>query len=133
MSRDGTIILAVALAIAAGIGGCMKGCVSGCDDSYSDGERAGVITKFSHKGVLIKSWEGQMNLGGMTSKTDDKGNSYMTANTWEFTVRDAALVAKVEHAMSAGGRAKLAYRQWLISPMTMESSYEVTAVTEGTP
>jgi hypothetical protein len=123
---DGAVILGMAVLLATGA----TGCVSGCDEGYSDGERAGVITKLSRKGLLIKSWEGQMNLGGVTQKSDDKGNSYMTANTWEFTVRAPALVAKVDHAMAAGGRAKLAYRQWLISPLSMESDYEITAVTE---
>ena len=31
--------------------------------SYSEGVRAGELIKFSHKGVVFKSWEGQMSQG----------------------------------------------------------------------
>ncbi len=31
--------------------------------SYSDGVRAGRLVKFSHKGVVIKTWEGEISQG----------------------------------------------------------------------
>lgn len=31
--------------------------------NYSDGERAGNITKLSRKGILIKTWEGSLDMG----------------------------------------------------------------------
>jgi len=30
--------------------------------SYSDGERAGVVQKFSRSGWLCKTWEGELNM-----------------------------------------------------------------------
>ena len=34
--------------------------LSGCMPNYSDGSRIGIVTKLSHKGMLFKSWEGEM-------------------------------------------------------------------------
>lgn len=31
--------------------------------SYSDGVRSGQLVKFSHKGVMFKTWEGEINQG----------------------------------------------------------------------
>jgi hypothetical protein len=31
--------------------------------SVSEGVRSGVLSKFSHKGILIKTWEGELNEG----------------------------------------------------------------------
>jgi hypothetical protein len=33
---------------------------TGCAATYSDGDRAGIVTKWSHKGFIHKSWEGQL-------------------------------------------------------------------------
>lgn len=33
-----------------------------CSENYSNGERIGLITQFSNKGLFWKSWEGQLNL-----------------------------------------------------------------------
>ena len=52
--------------------------------TYSEGSRAGVIIKFSKKGYVFKTYEGELNLGGM-------GNVPNTAQfnqTWEFSVKD---------------------------------------------
>lgn len=34
--------------------------LTACMPHYSDGVRSGVISKFSNKGLLIKSWEGTL-------------------------------------------------------------------------
>ncbi len=31
--------------------------------SYSDGDRTGQLVKFSHKGIILKTWEGEINQG----------------------------------------------------------------------
>jgi hypothetical protein len=40
--------------------------------NFSDGERTGDIYKFSKKGLIYKSWEGEMYLGGVHSTDGDK-------------------------------------------------------------
>lgn len=86
----------------------------GCGE-YSDGERVGVIQKFSSKGLVVKTWEGELLLGGLKRKssTDSDGNSHtsMVANVWEFTVEDPELVAKVKALADAGEPVRAFYRQ----------------------
>ena len=53
--------------------------------TYSEGNRAGVLIKFSKKGYILKTYEGELNLGAV-------GNVPNTANmnqSWEFSVSDA--------------------------------------------
>lgn len=48
-----------------------------CTNNYSEGERTGIITKFSKKGVVWKSWEGDLKVapnianGGMVGQYED--------------------------------------------------------------
>jgi hypothetical protein len=75
----------------------MASMLVGCGE-YSDGERVGTIQKFSRKGLIAKTWEGEMLLGGLKRKTvsgtDSNGGSTsstsMVANVFEFTVEDPA-------------------------------------------
>lgn len=55
--------------------------------TYSEGNRAGVLIKFSKKGFLFKTYEGELNIGGM-------GNLPNTAQQnviWEFSCKDNAV------------------------------------------
>ena len=58
--------------------------------SYSDGERAGTLQKFSRKGWLCKTWEGELALyvvGGVAPQI------------WYFTVRDESIVRNMSNAV----------------------------------
>jgi len=59
--------------------------LTACGRGYSEGERSGVIFKFSSKGLIWKSWEGEMNLGGMRGAV---------TNTWKFTLKDDRLLTR---------------------------------------
>lgn len=98
--------------------------ISACGRGYSEGDRAGVVSKLSNKGLIYKSWEGQLNLGGTTNTTDG-----IVASTWEFTVVDPTLVPKIQEAMSSGKRVNLHYVQWIQQGCSMDTDYEVTGVT----
>lgn len=105
------------------------GCVAGCDRGYSEGTRAGTITQFSHKGIVTKTWEGQMNLGGMRQSEDGKS---LVPNTWDFTVLDLDLVPQVQAALQSNEPVTLRYVQWLIMPVfSMGSQYEIVEVKPG--
>lgn len=119
-------VLLVLLVLGGTVGGCLK-CANGCDDGYSDGDRAGTVCKFSRKGVVWKSWEGELNLGGMSTDA----NGHMVVNVWQFTVVDPAMIAKVQSAVASGHRVRMHYRQWWNSPLWMDSDYVITDVTEG--
>jgi hypothetical protein len=55
--------------------------------TYSEGNRAGRLIKFSHKGYLFKTYEGEMNLGGINSVN----GGVLVNNMWLFSVTDNAV------------------------------------------
>ncbi len=68
--------------------------------SYSDGERAGTLQKFSRKGWLCKTYEGELALyvvGGVAPQI------------WYFTVRDEALVRQMSNAV--GNKVQVHYTE----------------------
>ncbi len=68
--------------------------------SYADGERAGILQKFSHKGWICKTDEGELAL-------------YIVAGVapqiWDFTVRDPNLVTPMNSLV--GRRVQLHYTE----------------------
>ncbi len=67
---------------------------------YSSGERAGYVQKFSLKGYLCKTWEGEIVLVSMPGTQAEK---------FFFTVHDAAVAKKVNDSM--GLRVKIHYQE----------------------
>lgn len=51
--------------------------------TYSEGNRAGRLIKFSKQGFVFKTYEGEMNLGGVTNAAN---NSMMMNYMWDFSV-----------------------------------------------
>ena len=68
--------------------------------SYSSGERAGLLQKFSRKGWVCKTWEGELMLTAMPGAIPEK---------FEFTVRDDQLAAEL--SANAGKKIVLSYSQ----------------------
>lgn len=58
--------------------------------SYSDGERAGVLQKFSRKGWVFKTWEGEL---AMTTVPG------VAPVLWNFSVRDAKAAEQLTQAI----------------------------------
>jgi hypothetical protein len=68
--------------------------------SYSDGERAGILQKFSRKGWICKTYEGELALyvvGGVAPQI------------WHFSTRDADLAKKLTSAV--GSQIRLHYTE----------------------
>jgi len=88
--------------------------------SYSEGERAGYVQKFSRKGWICKTWEGELAMASLPGTLPE---------VFRFTVRDPATAARINAAM--GGRVALHYEQHLGLPTSCfgETSYFVTGVT----
>ena len=101
--------------------------LTGCGDFvYSSGNRAGTVTKFSHKGFFCKTWEGELLMGGM--KQTQEGN--LQANVFQFSVVDPEIVKQVSVALENGQRVSLVYEQVLIPWVCdQETGYRITAVT----
>ena len=87
--------------------------------SYSDGERAGYLQKFSSRGWICKTWEGEILLTSMPGAIPEK---------FEFSVRDE----QVAQALTAatGKRVVLTYAQHKGVPTQCfgETEYYITKV-----
>ena len=89
--------------------------------SYSRGERAGFVQKFSKKGVVFKTWEGELLMVTLPGVMPER---------WEFTVRDDAVAARINELM--GKRIALSYEQHIGVPTSIfgETGYFATSVRE---
>lgn len=56
--------------------------------TYSEGNRAGRLIKFSKQGFMFKTYEGEMNLGGVSNAAN---NSMMMNYMWDFSVTDQSV------------------------------------------
>lgn len=75
--------------------------------SYSDGERAGILQKFSRKGWLCKTYEGELAMSIVPG---------VTPTIWDFSVRDERVVPQLRQAI--GKRVVLHYREHRGVPTT---------------
>jgi hypothetical protein len=92
--------------------------------SYSSGERAGYVQKFSHKGWLCKTWEGELAMVNLPGAMPE---------IFRFTVRDSAVAARLDQTM--GQRVALHYEQHRGVPSSCfgDTEYFVTEVRPVTP
>lgn len=74
---------------------------------YSSGERAGYVQKFSKKGYVCKTWEGEIVLVSMPGTQAEKFN---------FTVRDASIAKRVIDSL--GKRVRISYEEHKGIPST---------------
>jgi hypothetical protein len=80
--------------------------LTSCSENFSNGERIGMVTQFSEKGLIWKSWEGHLNITqtGMNSSTG-----------FDFSVdndkNDPQVIAMLDSAANQGWKVKLIYHQ----------------------
>jgi hypothetical protein len=76
--------------------------------TYSNGSRVGKIIKFSQKGLVFKTYEGQLSLGAVS--TGDEGE---LTEKWAFSVYrgDEPVVNQINQAMDEGYRVRLYYKE----------------------
>ncbi len=93
--------------------------------TYSDGNRAGRLIKFSHKGYVFKTYEGELNLGGINATN----GGVMINNMWQFSVADKSVadtLSKLE-----GKDVSLHYNEKISTlPWRGDSKYIVDRVVE---
>jgi hypothetical protein len=87
--------------------------------NFSSGERAGWVQKFSNKGWICKTWEGEMAMVTMPGAVPEK---------FLFTVRDDAVAAQINKVM--GKRVTLHYDEKVGLPTSCwgETRHFVTGV-----
>jgi len=88
--------------------------------NYSSGERAGWVQKFSKKGWICKTWEGELAMVSMPGTTQEK---------FPFTVWDEAVAKRINQAM--GRRVSLHYDEKVGLPTTCfgDTRYWVSDIT----
>ena len=87
--------------------------------TYSTGDRAGYVQKFSRKGWLCKTWEGEMAVITTAATMQEK---------FYFTVRSDSIAARINDTL--GKRVALTYQQHVGIPSSCfgETEYFVMAV-----
>jgi hypothetical protein len=80
--------------------------LTSCTENYSNGERIGMITKFSQKGLVYSSWEGSLN----TTQT-----GMNSATPFEFSVdndvNDPTVISTLDSAATQGWKVKIKYHE----------------------
>jgi len=86
--------------------------------SYSDGERAGFVQRFSRKGWICKTWEGELAMVTLPGTIAEK---------FAFSVRDPQVAATLN--ANIGKRMTLHYeqRKWVPSSCFGDTEYFITA------
>ncbi len=86
--------------------------------SYSDGDRSGSLYKFSRKGWLCKTWEGELNITPTAA----------APTIWRFTVREDDVAKQVNGAL--GNNVVVHYSEHRGVPTSCfgETTYYVDAI-----
>jgi len=95
-----------------------------CSWTFSEGTRAGQLIKLTNKGVVFKTHEGELNMGGLRVGGSSDG---LEGNLWQFSVVDEQVLDALNKA--EGKRVKLSYKQrYRAMPWQGETDYFVTGV-----
>ena len=96
--KKGVLITIVILAVLAGLGFAYT------QYTYSEGVRAGVLMRFTKKGFLVKTYEGELNLCVFSAQSNTLVNRF-----WYFTVKDDSVARTLEGL--EGKKVQLHYNQ----------------------
>jgi hypothetical protein len=79
--------------------------------TYSKGEKAGTLVKLSEKGIIFKTWEGELNTFMVVS--DQAAASAAVTNLFNFSVlaSDKEVIETIQTAIHSGHRITLYYKE----------------------
>lgn len=117
------IVVAIIMIVLAVVITPIVGLFGGLFPNYSEGERTGIVYKISKKGMIFKSFEGEMNLGGMA---DSSGMA--VPNKFQFSVMDEDVAKKVSKASESGKRVTIKYTQYWMKPIKIDTEYVIHEV-----
>lgn len=80
--------------------------------TYSKGSRNGTVIKLSNKGVMFKTYEGQLNVGAYVRESSNPPTTI-----WEFSVPkgNQEVLDEINEAIDKGRRVKLHYKEKLMT------------------
>jgi hypothetical protein len=87
--------------------------------SYSDGERAGLLQKFSRRGWVCKTYEGEMVLATVAT---------VNAEKFAFTVRDEEIAKQLTADIGQHLTVHYEQRKWIPTSCFGDTEYFVTSV-----
>ena len=100
-----SVIKSTLLVLLLAIGGAAAWTWFSLSYDYSDGERAGYVQKFSRKGWLCKTWEGELALVNLPGAMPE---------IFHFTVHDDTVAKRIQ--ADVGKRVALTYEQLIGVP-----------------
>lgn len=87
---------------------------------YSEGTRAGQLVKFSKRGLICKTWEGEIVLGGMKDGV---------VNTFSFSVTDKTMIPVLQKAINEQTPITVSYTEtWGHWYCSRDTDYLITGV-----
>jgi len=101
--------------------------------NYSNGYRMGMITKFSVKGLMFKSGEGEMLMGRESTpyiipRTKDTAEKII--NPWQFSSTDAKMQKQLNQVI--GEYVVIKYNQAHVKMLNVDTDYEVVGIEKPT-
>ena len=100
--------------------------MTGCS-GYSEGGRTGVVTKFSKKGLVCKTWEGELAM--LNQSQQGYGEGKTLSHAFQFSAIDDKVAEKLIEARDTGARVTLTYDQGLFhNPCERDTDYVITDV-----
>lgn len=95
--------------------------------TYSEGVRAGTVIKLSRKGVVFKTWEGQLNIRSFGAVNSDNSLS----EVFEFSIESdqEAIIKSLQEVSLSGERVNLHYiERYRTLPWRGSTKYFITRV-----
>lgn len=95
--------------------------------TYSEGVRAGTVIKLSRKGVVFKTWEGQLNIRSFGAVSSDNSLS----EVFEFSIESdqEAIIKSLQEVSLSGERVNLHYiERYRTLPWRGSTKYFITRV-----
>lgn len=90
---------------------------------YSEGTRTGQLTKFSEKGWILSTYEGEIVMGGLSTNMDGAA----TANIFQFSTTEQEVIDTLK--ANAGANVTLTYTEFFnVNIAEGNTNYLVTSV-----
>ena len=94
---------------------------------YSEGTRAGFVIKVSKKGVLVKTWEGQLNLQSFGATNPN--NAFSEVFDFSIVRGDSATYELLQEVSLTGERVNMHYKEKYVAlPWLGDTRYFVTKI-----
>ena len=89
-------------------------------DDFSDGFRIGVVDKLSKKGLICKTWEGQMLQDGQAT--------YGKSRLFKFSTNDENIAKKIRDTAGMRVRLQYTYKKFFSTKCSGDTQYFITDV-----